>query len=88
MSEQLERTESTYLQVLIKALSDSESGLSEAGVLELRRRLDTVNAIIHSIRPIFYEVLPLEKQLGAIKWTSLRAASIWRRRDTISGGTR
>src|SRR5687768_16555745 len=63
MSEQQERTENTYLQVLIKAVSESESGLGEARVMELRRRLDTVNAIIHSIRPIFYEVLTLEKQL-------------------------
>jgi len=63
MSEQEEQKENEYIAKFIKALNEAESSLSEISAMELRRKLNTVSAIIRSVRPMFYEALSIHKEL-------------------------
>ncbi len=81
MGEQEEQKEKEYIAKLVSALDEVESSLSEIGAMELRRRLTTVSAIIHSVRPMFHEVLSKQKGLKArresrVPWLSLLAALV------------
>jgi hypothetical protein len=65
MSGQEERKEKEYIHKLIGALDKVRSSLSEIGLMELRRKRNTVSAIIRFVRPMFYENLSLQKKLEA-----------------------
>jgi hypothetical protein len=65
MSEQEERKEEEYIHKFIGALDKAKSSLSEIGLMELRRKKNTVGAIIGFVRPMFYENLSMQKELEA-----------------------
>ena len=82
MSEQDEENE--YLAKSTTAVNDAESSLSDIGEMELRRKLNTANAVIRSVCPMFYEAWSIQKELKARRES--RGPLFWLTASLVVGG--
>ena len=63
MDESQKQEKAEYFAKLASALEEKASSLSEVAAIELRRRLNTTSAIIHSARPAFHQMVSMQKEL-------------------------